>query len=121
MTDALKVGPGTRINLHFRLSLDDGKEIDSTFDKGPASFVYGDGSLLPGVERKLLGLNAGETGSFEIAPEDAFGQPIRQTFSSLPVENSVWMCHWSPVWCCRLPMPNSRNYPVWSVKWKVSG
>ena len=75
MTDALKVGPGTRINLHFRLSLDDGKEIDSTFDKGPASFVYGDGSLLPGVERKLLGLNAGETGSFEIAPEDAFGQP----------------------------------------------
>ena len=75
MTDALKVGPGTRINLHFRLALDDGKEIDSTFDKGPASFVYGDGSLLPGVERKLLGLNAGETGSFEIAPEDAFGQP----------------------------------------------
>lgn len=75
MSEGLKIGPGTRINLHFRLSLDDGSEVDSTFNKAPASFVYGDGSLLPGVERQLVGLSAGETGSFQIAPEDAFGQP----------------------------------------------
>lgn len=75
MTDEMTIGPGTRINLHFRLSLDDGSEVDSTFDKTPASFVFGDGSLLPGVEKQLVGLSAGETGSFRIEPEDAFGQP----------------------------------------------
>ena len=75
MTDGMTIGPGTRINLHFRLSLDDGSEVDSTFDKTPASFVFGDGSLLPGVEKQLVGLSAGQTGSFRIEPEDAFGQP----------------------------------------------
>lgn len=72
---AVAIGPGTRITLHFSLKLANGDVIDSTEQRAPASFVYGDGNLLPGFERALRGLRAGEQGSFTVWPEDAFGQP----------------------------------------------
>lgn len=71
----LVVGPDTRITLHFALSLEDGREVDSTFGKSPATFEYGDGNLLPGFEKHLLGLGVGACETFTVPPEDAFGQP----------------------------------------------
>lgn len=71
----LAIGPGTQVTLHFALKLPNGDLIDSTFDKGAAVFVVGDGQLLPGFEEQLLGLVVGEEKSFEIPPEKGFGQP----------------------------------------------
>ena len=68
------IGPDSAITLHFALLLEDGSEVDSTFGKKPAQFNYGDGNLLPSVEAKLLGLRAGSTETFTLAPEEAFGQ-----------------------------------------------
>ena len=52
MSDNSPIGPGTRVQLTFSLSLESGDEIDSTGDK-PAEFVVGDGKLLPGFETVL--------------------------------------------------------------------
>lgn len=60
--------------MNFALCLEDGSEIDSNLDQAPCEFVYGDGSLLPGFERALLGLNSGDKASFILAPEAAFGE-----------------------------------------------
>ncbi|MGJ8687021.1 MAG: FKBP-type peptidyl-prolyl cis-trans isomerase, partial [Spongiibacteraceae bacterium] len=70
----MKITQDSHISLHFSLAMQDGSEIDSTFSRAPASFDYGDGSLLPGIERKLQGLSAGDTETFTIYPEDGFGQ-----------------------------------------------
>ena len=74
MTD-VPVSENTRVHLNFALTLDDGAEVDSNFGKPAVSFVVGDGSLLPGFERRLFGMRAGEEARFTIPPEDAFGQP----------------------------------------------
>ena len=71
----LPIGPATRVSLHFSLRLQSGDVVDSNFDGNPASFTVGDGNLLPGFERRLFGLKAGEQGEFLVPPEDAFGQP----------------------------------------------
>jgi FKBP-type peptidyl-prolyl cis-trans isomerase SlpA len=70
----IAIGPGTAVTLHFALLMEDGSEVDSTFERSPASFVFGDGNLLPGVEAKLQGLTAGQQATLTLAPEDAFGQ-----------------------------------------------
>ncbi|WP_372864531.1 peptidylprolyl isomerase, partial [Spongiibacter sp.] len=57
---SVAIGPGTEITLHFALLLEDGSEVDSTFERQAARFVFGDGNLLPGVEAKLQGLKAGD-------------------------------------------------------------
>lgn len=71
----LVVGLDTQVTLHFKLSMENGEVVDSTFDKSPATFAVGDGSLLAGFEKKLHGMQAGETGRFAVLPEEGFGQP----------------------------------------------
>ena len=72
---ALSIGPNTRISLHFTIELESGEQVDSTRDKTPATFEYGDGNLLPGFEQALDGLSAGEKARLRIAPEQGFGMP----------------------------------------------
>jgi FKBP-type peptidyl-prolyl cis-trans isomerase SlpA len=70
----MQVERGTKVKLHFSLALEDGSLIDSNFDKQPASFIIGDGNLLPGFESAILGLESGQKREFTIPPENAFGQ-----------------------------------------------
>lgn len=70
----LTVGPGTKVTLHFALRLEDGKVIDSNFEREPATFTVGDGNLLMGFEKVILGLLEGDRGTFVIKPEEGFGQ-----------------------------------------------
>ena len=70
----LAIAGDTTVTLHFSLKFEDGSIVDSTFDREPATFAIGDGSLLDGFERKLYGLTAGQKDSFSISPEDGFGQ-----------------------------------------------
>ena len=69
------VSEGTRVFLNFSVSLEDGSEVDTNFGGDPVDFSIGDGSLLPGFERRLFGMVAGDRQMFEVLPEDAFGQP----------------------------------------------
>ena len=71
----MSVSENTRVSLHFELSLEDGSVVDSTFDKQPAQFEFGDGQLPDGFQSFLLGMQAGEQGKFEVLPEKAFGMP----------------------------------------------
>lgn len=64
----------SQITLHFELALDDGQLVDSNFDKAPAEFKFGDGSLLEAFEDVLLGLEEGDEREFVMPPEKAFGQ-----------------------------------------------
>lgn len=70
----LTLGPGTRVTLHFALRLPDGEVIDSNFEREPATFTVGDGNLLQGFEKAILGLQEGDRKTLVIKPEDGFGQ-----------------------------------------------
>jgi FKBP-type peptidyl-prolyl cis-trans isomerase SlpA len=80
------VSEGTRVFLNFSVSLEDGSEVDSNFGGDPVDFVVGDGSLLPGFERLIFGMAAGDRQMFTVAPEDAFGQPNDNNVQYLPRE-----------------------------------
>lgn len=80
------VSEGTRVYLNFSVSLEDGSEVDSNFGGDPVEFAVGDGSLLPGFERRLFGMSAGERQMFTVPPEDAFGQPNENNVQYLPKE-----------------------------------
>lgn len=69
-----RIGPKSRVTLHFALLLDTGEEVDTTRRGPPATFVMGDGSLLPGFESALLGMKAGDDVHITLEPDQAFGQ-----------------------------------------------
>jgi len=70
-----KVGENTLVTLHFSLSMKNGDLIDSTFDKQPAKFEFGDGQLPDGFQSYLVGMSAGETNEWQVPPEKSFGMP----------------------------------------------
>lgn len=74
-TSATKIAEGMEVTLHFAIMLSDGAVVDSNFEAQPATFVMGDGNLLPGFEEVLVGLVSGDEDSFTLPPEKAFGQP----------------------------------------------
>tara|TARA_R110002073_G_scaffold50154_3_gene133012 strand:- start:5477 stop:5938 length:462 start_codon:yes stop_codon:yes gene_type:complete len=71
----IKIDKNTKVSLHFSLSLNDGSIVDSTFDKAPASFEFGDGQLPDGFQGFLVGLVAGDKEAFMVPPEKSFGMP----------------------------------------------
>ena len=81
---SLPIGPDTKVTLHFSLSLEDGSTVDSNFDSEPASFVVGDGSLLPGFEAVIQGLKPGAEDVFFIHPEQGFGQHNPSNIQQFP-------------------------------------
>lgn len=80
----LRIGPDREVTLHFAIKLENGDVVDSTFDKQPATFRFGDGNLLPGFELAIQGLKAGDRRSLIIEPENGFGQPNPQNLQSMP-------------------------------------
>ena len=80
----LTVGPGTQVTLHFTLKLSDGEVVDTTVERDPATFVVGDGNLLPGFEKALFGLAVGAKDHFLIPPEEGFGRPNPNNVQQIP-------------------------------------
>lgn len=74
MSAEIVVAVDTEVTLHFSLSLENGEAVDSNFGAAPATFVLGDGNMLPGFEQCLLGMKVGEQRSFRVPPEKGFGQ-----------------------------------------------
>ena len=79
-----RIGQGSTVTLHFSLEFENGEVVDSNFEKDPATFTIGDGSLLPGFERVLFGLKGGDKRTFEIPPEQGFGTPNEQNVQIMP-------------------------------------
>ena len=73
------------MTLHFSLLLTSGEVIDSNFEQEPPSFKLGDGSMLPGFERLLLGLRTGDDIEEFLQPEQAFGTVNQGNFHRFPV------------------------------------
>ncbi|QXO17897.1 MULTISPECIES: FKBP-type peptidyl-prolyl cis-trans isomerase [Vibrio] len=70
------ISQDSAVTLHFTIKLKDGSVADSTHNFGkPAKLVIGDGSLSDNFEQCLLGLQAGDSQSIELAAADAFGAP----------------------------------------------
>jgi FKBP-type peptidyl-prolyl cis-trans isomerase SlpA len=67
------------------LELEDGAVVDSTFDRTPAAFTIGDGSLLPGFERALVGLGAGALCDVMLEPDMAFGRSNPDNVQRVPL------------------------------------
>lgn len=73
-SSGLPIGPGTKITLHFSILLTNSEIIDSTREKEPVSFKFGDGNMGPGFEKALIGMYKGEERKISIPFSNGFGE-----------------------------------------------
>ncbi len=61
------------IQVHYTGKTDDGVVFDSSLEREPLKFTLGQGQLIPGFEKAVLGLAVGESTSVRIPAEEAYG------------------------------------------------
>lgn len=73
MTTALAISPDTVVTLSYVLFDARGETVDRVTADEPLTYVHGYAQIVPGLERQIAGLHAGEKGSFTVAADEAFG------------------------------------------------
>ena len=82
----MKAGPNKTILFDYRLYDEDGVLIDSSPEGEPLGFVFGEGSIIPGLERELEGMEPGESKKVVVQPEDAYGLRDPRLVQQVPKE-----------------------------------
>jgi FKBP-type peptidyl-prolyl cis-trans isomerase SlyD len=73
----MKVGPGTMVTMDYTMPLDSGQIVDSSEGRDRLVVHFGQGQVIPGLERELAGLQSGDEKEIRVEPEDAYG--VRQS------------------------------------------
>jgi peptidylprolyl isomerase len=64
---------GNTVKVHYTVRLDDGTIVDSTKDHEPFTFTIGLGAAIPGFEKEIMSMSAGESKTVKVPVEDAYG------------------------------------------------
>jgi FKBP-type peptidyl-prolyl cis-trans isomerase 2 len=59
--------------LHYTGSFTDGEIFDSSLDREPFEFTIGQGMVISGLEKGIVGMNEGELRTLNIPAEEAYG------------------------------------------------
>ncbi len=75
VAQAQVVADGMKVKFDYTLTVDK-EQVETTEGKQPLEYVHGKEMLIPGLEKALAGLKAGDTKTVIVKPEDAYG-PVR--------------------------------------------
>ena len=78
-----RVSSTSQLEIQFTLSLLDSTVVESTRPGENFSFTMGDGQLFTQLESLLIDLQLGNHVTFQLAPEQAFGQANEDNIQSL--------------------------------------
>lgn len=76
---------GKKVKTHYRGTLDDGTQFDSSYDRGePIEFTCGAGQMIPGFDAAVVDMALGEKKSVHIPAKDAYGEYNEQAVQKIP-------------------------------------
>jgi FKBP-type peptidyl-prolyl cis-trans isomerase SlyD len=75
---------GSKVSLEYTLRDDDGKVLDSNKGRDPLTYVHGEQQIVPGLEKALDGMHAGEQKEVVLDPADGYGAVDPQAVAEVP-------------------------------------
>ena len=69
-----EVKQGDTVRVHYTGKLKDGTVFDSSESRDPLEFTLGQGQLIPGFEKAVIGLNTGDKTTANIPVDEAYGE-----------------------------------------------
>jgi peptidylprolyl isomerase len=68
-----KAKTGDTVKVHYTGTLEDGSVFDSSEGRDPLEFKMGEGSIIPGFEKAVEGMEKGDSETVTIEADDAYG------------------------------------------------
>ena len=79
---------GDTVQIHYTGKLDDGFVFDTSLEREPLEFQIGGGFVLEGFEQAVIDMNPGDSKTFTISAENAYG-PYRQEMVMLVPKEQI--------------------------------
>jgi len=80
----VKIGRGKFVKVDYNVQTTDGEQVDSSDDRGPLEFVYGEGKVLKSLEQELKGLSVGDEKTITLKPKQAYGEYDNDAVTKIP-------------------------------------
>ena len=80
------VKEGDKVAILYTGKLDTGKYFDLGHAKQPYIYIVGNGKVLPSFDQHVIGMHTGETKTFRILHNDAYGEPQGELLIEVPKE-----------------------------------
>jgi peptidylprolyl isomerase len=77
---------GDTVSFHYTGKLSDGTQFDTSIGSDPMSAKLGEGRLIPGFENALKGMSVGDTQSFTVPADEAYGERRPDLVQTLDLE-----------------------------------
>ena len=78
------VETGSNVSIEYTLKDEAGQVLDSNKGKNPLTFTQGQQQIIPGLERELVGMHAGEEKKVVVKPEDGYGPVMPNAQTEVP-------------------------------------
>jgi FKBP-type peptidyl-prolyl cis-trans isomerase SlyD len=75
---------GSSVKMEYTLKDDKGQVLDSSEGKDPISFVQGAQQIIPGLDKAIIGMKAGDTKKVTIKPDEAYGSVDPKAETEVP-------------------------------------
>lgn len=102
--------PGDTVHVHYRGTLSDGSEFDSSAGREPLEFVVGSGQVIPGFDEAVRGLEPGESLTVTIPAAEAYGERQPEGLQKFPL--SAFPSPPEVGWAVELGGPNGERIPA---------
>jgi peptidylprolyl isomerase len=83
----MQVKKGDVIRVHYTGTLLDGSQFDSSVGRSPLEFTVGAGQMIAGFDAGVLGMAIGEKKTFQIDPDNGYGQKDPNAIIEFPTSN----------------------------------
>lgn len=82
----MKITQHSAVTIHYRLSDQEGRLLEDSFDSEPMLYLHGTENLIPGLEAALDGKSKGEKLDVTISAEEAYGPYHDGLRQAVPLE-----------------------------------
>lgn len=73
-----QVKEGDTVKVHYTGKMDDGNVFDSSLNRDPLEFKIGEGNIIPGFEKGVVGMEVGATKTLTLPSEEAYGPRLKE-------------------------------------------
>jgi len=64
---------GERVKIHYTGRREDGTIFDTSKEDVPVEFIIGEGGIISGIEKGVIGMAVGDQKTITVPPKDGFG------------------------------------------------
>ncbi len=103
---------GTKVQFHYTGTLQDGTVFDTSQGRDPLEFEVGSGTIIPGLDRAIEGMQAGEQKTVTIPSAEAYGDYQPEARQDVPRDQFPDTIPLEPGTRLQMQTPDGRAIPV---------